>query len=102
MLNKDKLQFQKLDLNGVKTLVSWAKAEGWNPGPHDAEVFFATDPDGYYGYYQNGKMIAGGSVVSYNNEFGFMGFFIVKPEYRSLKAFKTLLEAAEEYAKIKV
>jgi GNAT superfamily N-acetyltransferase len=78
------LKFQKLDLSGVKTLVKWAEDEGWNPGPYDAEVYYATDPDGFYGYFHNGELIAGGSIVSYNNEFGFMGFFIIKPEYRSL------------------
>lgn len=84
MINLNELQFQKLDLKGVKTLVNRAKAEGWNPGPYDAEVFYATDPDGFYGYFHDGTMIAGGSIVSYNKEFGFMGFFIVKPEYRSM------------------
>ena len=83
-LNIDELQFQKLDLDGVKTLVNWAEAEDWNPGPYDADVYFASDPDGFYGYYYDGNLIAGGSIVSYNREFGFMGFFIVKPEYRSL------------------
>ncbi|MDZ7743274.1 MAG: GNAT family N-acetyltransferase [Bacteroidota bacterium] len=28
-------------------------------------------------------MIGGGSIVSYEGDFGFMGFFIMKPEYRS-------------------
>lgn len=77
------LIFQKLDFSGVTTLVNWARAEGWNPGPHDAEVFYTTDPGGFYGYFHEGKLIAGGSVVSYNGEFGFMGFFIVKHEYRA-------------------
>lgn len=78
----DKLKFQILDFAGVKTLVRWAQLEGWNPGAYDAEVFWATDPEGFYGYYKNDELIAGGSIVSYNGEFGFMGFFIVKPEYR--------------------
>ena len=82
-MNIDELQFHKLDLTGVKTLVKWAENEGWNPGPNDAEVYYSTDPDGFYGYNYNGELIAGGSIVSYNGEFGFMGFFIVKPEYRS-------------------
>lgn len=83
MMDLNQLQFQQLDLNGLKTLMSWAEAEGWNPGPKDAEVFFATDPEGFYGYYHNGELIAGGAIVSYNGQFGFMGLFIVKPDYRS-------------------
>jgi GNAT superfamily N-acetyltransferase len=83
MININELQFQKLDLSGLKILVSWAKEEDWNPGTYDAKIFYETDPDGFVGYYYEGNLIAGGSIVSYNGEFGFMGFFIVKPEYRA-------------------
>lgn len=83
MINTDELHFERLDIEGLKTLVRWAELEGWNPGSYDADVFFATDPEGFYGYFNKGELIAGGSVVSYNGEFGFMGFFIVKPEYRA-------------------
>lgn len=83
MIELNQLQFQKLDLSGVQTLVQWAEKEGWNPGLNDAEVYWGTDPGGYYGYFQEGELIAGGSIVSYRGEFGFMGFFIVKPELRS-------------------
>lgn len=82
-LGMKELQFQKLNFDGLQTLVKWAEQEGWNPGLHDAEVFWATDPDGYWGFYYDGNLIAGGSIVAYGNEFGFMGFFIVKPEFRS-------------------
>ena len=82
-MENDDLTFVKLDFEGVKTLVKWAEKEGWNPGLYDAEVFWGTDPDGFYGYFRNGELIGGGSIVSYDREFGFMGFFIVKPEFRS-------------------
>ena len=84
MLDIDKLKFKKLDFDGLKMLVEWAKEEGWNPGVYDADVFWSTDPDGFYGCFYGENLIAGGSIVSYNGEFGFMGFFIVKPQYRSL------------------
>ena len=82
-MNIDDLKFEKLTLNGVKTLANWANKEGWNAGIHDAEAYYKTDPDGFYGFRYEGELIAGGSIVSYNGEFGFMGFFIVKPEYRA-------------------
>ena len=82
MINPDELTLKKLDRNGLKTLVDWAKAEGWNPGENDFDVFWKTDPDGYYGFYFEQTLIAGGAVVSYAGVFGFMGLFIVHPDYR--------------------
>lgn len=83
MINIDEFVFEKLDLAAVELLVQYANAEGWNPGPNDAKAFWETDPDGFYGYFKGGELIAGGSIVSYDGEYGFMGLFIVKPEYRS-------------------
>ena len=76
-------QFTKLNREQFNTLIKWAEQEGWHPGPYDADVFWQTDPEGYWGYIEDGEVIAGGSIVSYNGEFGFMGFFIVKPELRA-------------------
>lgn len=84
IIDINQLSFSKLNFEGLKTLVQWADAEGWNPGAQDAEVFWATDPDGFYGYFMDGNLIAGGSIVAYDKAFGFMGFFIVKKEYRSM------------------
>lgn len=75
--------FRKLSLDQVRELVSWAEKEGWNPGPQDAELFYRADPDGFYGYFLNDLLIGGGSLVSYAGAFGFMGLFIMKPEYRN-------------------
>jgi GNAT superfamily N-acetyltransferase len=82
MIDNAQLRFQILDFPGLKTLTEWAEQEGWNVGLHDADVFWQTDPDGYYGCFHNGELIAGGSIVSYSGAFGFMGLFIVRPDYR--------------------
>lgn len=82
MTDPTQLAFKKLDFKGVKTLVDWAAKEGWNPGPSDAEVFWKTDPDGFYGLFDNDEMVAGGAIISYSGAFGFMGLYIVRPDYR--------------------
>lgn len=73
-------QATRVELN---VAVEWAAKEGWNPGLHDAQVFWDTDPQGFVVLEKDGEMIGSGSIVSYDGKFGFMGFFIVKPEYRS-------------------
>jgi GNAT superfamily N-acetyltransferase len=82
MVDLDKLKLVKLNKNGVKTLIIWAKNEGWNPGEFDFDVYWKTDSNGFYGFYLENRLIAGGSVISYNNTFGFMGLFIVHPDFR--------------------
>ncbi|WNJ18451.1 GNAT family N-acetyltransferase [Pontibacter sp. G13] len=77
------LDIRQLDLKGVQTLVRWAREEGWNPGPFDADIFFHTDPEGFVGIFEGDEMLGGGSVVSYGGKLGFMGLFIIKPGYRN-------------------
>ncbi|MCB1907525.1 MAG: GNAT family N-acetyltransferase [Rhodocyclaceae bacterium] len=66
----------------LDTLVEWAAGEGWNPGLHDADVFWSCDPQGFIAAEIGGELIGGGSIVAYPGGFGFMGFFIVRPEHR--------------------
>lgn len=75
--------FRRLAFAELEVLVQWAAQEGWNPGLDDAELFWHTDPEGFYGYFEGDCMIGGGSIVSYDGLFGFMGFFIVHPDYRA-------------------
>lgn len=66
----------------LDVLIDWAAAEGWNPGLHDADVFWATDPEGFIAAELHGELVGGGSIVSYGGQYGFMGFFIVHPNHR--------------------
>jgi GNAT superfamily N-acetyltransferase len=80
MMNE--LEIRNMTRPEVDELVAWAAREGWNPGRHDAELFWSTDPEAFIAAVMDGEMIGGGAITSYNGEFGFMGLFIVRPEFR--------------------
>ena len=63
-------------------VVEWAAEEGWNPGLYDADSFHLTDPSGFYMGFLDSKPISSISAVAYDDTFGFLGFYIVKPKHR--------------------
>ncbi|MCK9200787.1 MAG: GNAT family N-acetyltransferase [Gallionella sp.] len=71
-----------MSLEELDIAVEWAAREGWNPGLHDAGCFHAADPEGFLVGMLGSEPIATISAVKYGDSFGFMGFYIVKPEYR--------------------
>ncbi len=90
------LEIRNMTRSEVDELVAWAASEGWNPGLYDADLFWATDPEAFVAADLDGEMIGGGAITSYNGEYGFMGFFIVRPEYRGRGFGNTLWHARRE------
>lgn len=71
----------------------WAVAEGWNPGLHDAHAFWAADPEGFWLAELEGEPVATISVVRYTPQYGFLGFYICRPEQRGKGYGYTLWQA---------
>ncbi|MFE4795384.1 GNAT family N-acetyltransferase [Streptomyces sp. NPDC056708] len=63
-------------------LTQWAHAEGWNPGLTDRHAFFAADPRGFLIGRLDGEPVSCVSVVRYGSGFGFLGFYLTRPELR--------------------
>jgi ribosomal protein S18 acetylase RimI-like enzyme len=61
---------------------SWAADEGWNPGAGDIHTFHAADPHGFLVGRLDGRPVSCISVVRYESHFGFLGFYIARPEIR--------------------
>jgi ribosomal protein S18 acetylase RimI-like enzyme len=78
----ESLSIATADLAGVRTMIEWAAAEGWNPGLHDAEAFMAADPDGFLLGSLDGEPVAAISLVNYDDRFAFLGLYVVRPEFR--------------------
>jgi len=66
----------------VDIAIEWAAAEGWNPGLNDADCYYAADQNGFLIGLLDDEPIAIISVMKYSDAFGFLGFYMVKPEYR--------------------
>lgn len=77
-----KFTIKHASLDEIKIMAAWAAAEGWNPGERDYLAYALIDAQGFYMGYLNDKPIACISTVKYPDNFGFLGFYIVAPEYR--------------------
>lgn len=85
----------------IRLMLDWAKAEGWNPGIYDHIPFRAADPNGFFIGWMDNIPIASISAVNYQNQFGFIGFYIVKPEFRGQGlGFKIWQHGMEYLAKV--
>lgn len=62
--------------------IDLAAHEGWNPGLHDADSFFAADAEGFLIGELAGEPVGCISAVSYAGRYGFVGLYIVRPEFR--------------------
>ena len=64
------------------TAVEWAAAEGWNPGLSDLGCFLAQDPGLFLAVEEGGRFASVISATRYGADFGFIGFYIARPEVR--------------------
>ena len=76
------MEIRALSLDEVRTVMDWAADEGWNPGVHDAQLFFHADPQGFLGAFIDDQLVGSISAVCYGDDFAFLGLYLVKPELR--------------------
>lgn len=80
---EDNFRVRPMTKDDLKIALSWAAAEGWNPGIDDVDNFYIADPGGFLIGELNGKPISCISVMRYSDKFNFIGIYIVKPEERN-------------------
>ncbi len=97
-MSDPQLQVRNLTRQELDIAVEWAAREGWNPGLADAECFWRQDPQGFFGGFLAGRMVASVSVVTYEGGFAFAGFFLVAPELRGRGYGRAVTAAALAHA----
>jgi GNAT superfamily N-acetyltransferase len=85
----------------LDTALSWAEAEGWNPGVGDAAAFLSADPGGFLVAEISGEPVASLSIVRFGNETAFLGLYICRPEHRGQGIGYALWQAGMERLALK-
>jgi ribosomal protein S18 acetylase RimI-like enzyme len=92
----NEFQIRTMSRNELDFAIKLATDEGWNPGLYDADPFYNSDPNGFQIGYLKDKPVGCISAVSYEKKFGFIGFYIIIPEYRGKGCGIQLWNAAME------
>lgn len=71
-----------LNPDEARAAVEWAAAEGWNPGLADLPCFLAQDAGLFLGAFDGAELASVISATRYGADFGFIGFYIARPEAR--------------------
>jgi len=87
----------RMERRDLDVALDWAAAEGWNPGLHDTECFFAADPHGFFMAKVDDRPIGAISAVAYDECFAFVGLYIVAPEFRGQGHGWRLWQTAMDY-----
>jgi predicted N-acetyltransferase YhbS len=81
-MNNDNVICRTARPDEMALVIEMAAREGWNPGLHDGAAFYAADPEGFLLAESAGRVIGCISAVAYGADFGFIGLFIVAPDWR--------------------
>jgi len=76
------LTIRPMTRSDLDIAIEWARREGWNPGLDDGDAFYTTDPGGYLISELDGIPVSVISIVRYNKDFGFLGFYLCDPKHR--------------------
>jgi ribosomal protein S18 acetylase RimI-like enzyme len=81
-MSSDCFRVQVMRPRDIALALDWAAAEGWNPGLADDACFASADPAGFLLGEIAGAPAATISVINYDDHFAFLGFYIVRPDFR--------------------
>jgi len=98
VIMEDDFSIRRMEREDVDFAIGLARDEGWNPGIHDADAFYAQDPDGFLVGEVDGEPVACTSMVRYGDAFAFWGLLIVRPEYRGRGYGLAVSKAALDHA----
>ena len=66
----------------MRTVLQWARDEGWNPGAGDDVFYLPADPGGFFVAERDGRLIGSIGMPLFGDHYAVAGLFIVEPPLR--------------------
>ena len=76
------LQIRPLERGDLAAVTQWARQEGFTPGSGDVAIYRQTDRQGIWVGWLGAERIGCIAGVRYTAEYGFIGLYLVRPEWR--------------------
>jgi len=96
-VTKRELEILPAGHRGLALALDWAAEEGWNPGLNDARCFYAADSTGFFIAELGDEPVGFISSVAYGPAFGFLGLYLVRPDFRARGIGLRLWQHASDY-----
>ncbi|MBW6456774.1 MAG: GNAT family N-acetyltransferase [Trueperaceae bacterium] len=87
-------QLGRLTHDDVEQAFALSRGVGWNQTPEDWARLLTLAPDGVFGAFDDGRLVATSSVVAYGDALAWIGMMIVEEGHRGRGLGKRLLDAA--------
>ena len=82
-VDNSKIQIIQPQRSDLDIATQWTAEENWNPGVNDADIYYKTDPSGFFMGIYNKEPIGFIFSIAYDNNFAVAGVFIVKKNFRN-------------------
>ena len=82
----------------LRTVLGWARDEGWNPGDGDDAFYLPADPAGFFVADSDGELLGSIGMPRFGDDYAFAGLYIVVPRLRGGAVGAPLARHALEYA----
>lgn len=76
----DPLTLRLMRKDEVDWLFGVAADEVWNPGLHDADVYWSADPEAFVAAEVAGDLVGGGAILAHGRAFGSLGHVVLRPD----------------------
>lgn len=100
MSNQPEYHMRRMSADEINDIaIKWAIQQAWNPGLTDGEAFSKADADAFWVGLLDDQPIACISLANYHHSIGFIGFYLVHPDFRhqgyGLQLWKHVIAAQE-------